>query len=328
MSYGIIRVQKFKATAVKAIQFHNRREKDSRTNPDIDKDRTSQNVTLIDCPDYRAAIADRLSTLKTSRAVRKDAVVMAQILVTSGPEFFEGMNPEKQQEFFQQSLAFIANRYGQENILSAVIHLDEKTPHMHVDLTPIREGRLTAKTIFTRAEFSKLHTDFASDVGKKWGLKRGESREEKQRHLSTEEYKLKARREMLEQEREHLAIAPRLNSNDVVPQKFGLLKKEEPAAVAARLNEKLAPLWDAQAHVRLLKMQVNELKEQVENLQTDKEKMREQIRKYKKIFSMGLTRDQVIALWNKAEEYREENQKNVSEKQMIEQQEQKRMRMR
>lgn len=57
------------------------------------------------------------------------------------------MPQEKQQAFFRQSLDFIANRYGKENILSAVIHMDEKTPHMHVDLTPIRDGRLTAKAI-------------------------------------------------------------------------------------------------------------------------------------------------------------------------------------
>lgn len=339
MSYGIIRVQKFKATAVKAIQFHNRREKKSRTNPDIDEARTQKNVALVDCPDYRAAIADRLSTLKTTRAVRKDAVVMAQILVTSGPEFFEGMTPGKQREFFQQSLEFIADRYGQENILSAVIHMDEKTPHMHVDLTPIRDGRLTAKTIFTRAEFSKLHTDFAREVGQKWCLKRGESREEKQRHLSSEEYKLKARREALEEEREHLAFPQRLSGEDVEPQKLGLLKKEEPAAVAARLNEKLAPLWAARAHVHLLQTQVRELKEQVEHLKADRDDMRRHVKNYQKFFSVGLTSDQLRALLDMADSYRKENRKQAEKKAQEEreerekrpsenQQEKKRMRMR
>ena len=186
MSYAIVRVQKFKATAVKAIQFHNLREKDSRTNPDIDKSRTKENYVLVECPDFRKAIAERLETLQTSRAVRKDAVVMAQVLVTSGPEFFQDMPRDKQQKFFQNSLDFLADRYGKENILSAVVHMDERTPHMHVDLTPIRDGRLTAKTIFTRGELGQLQTDFAREVGQAWGLQRGESREEKRRHLSTE----------------------------------------------------------------------------------------------------------------------------------------------
>lgn len=303
MSYAIVRVQKFKASAVRGIQFHNRREKDSRTNPDIDKSRTPQNVTLIDCPDYRAAIADRLSTLKTSRAVRKDAVVMAQVLVTSGPEFFRDMPQEKQQAFFRQSLDFIANRYGKENILSAVIHMDEKTPHMHVDLTPIRDGRLTAKAIFTRAELGNLQTDFARDVGQQYGLKRGESREEKQRHLSTAEYKLKARRDELEKNAADLQPAPLLKADDVVPQKVGLLKKEEPAAVAARLNDKLAPLRDAMAQVRLLQSRVGKLEAEQERQRPELDRLKQ----YRKIFREGLTNEQQRALWDAANAYRAQN---------------------
>lgn len=314
MSYAIVRVQKFKASAVRGIQFHNRREKDSRTNPDIDKSRTPQNVALIDCPDYRAAIADRLSTLKTSRAVRKDAVVMAQVLVTSGPEFFKDMPLEKQQAFFRQSLDFIADRYGKDNILSAVIHMDEKTPHMHVDLTPIRDGRLTAKTIFTRAELGNLQTDFARDVGQQYGLKRGESREEKQRHLSTAEFKLKARRDELERNAAKLQPAPLLKADDVVPQKVGLLKKEEPAAVAARLNDKLAPLRDAMAQAKLLNSEIKKLKKQVEDLEEEKEKKTKRLKLYVKAFRDGLTDDQVYALGDMAKQYRKENKEKEQAK--------------
>lgn len=202
MSYGIIRVQKFKASAVKGIQIHNRREKESRTNPDIDKDRSQDNLALVDCPDFKQAIQQRLDTLSSSKAVRKDAVVMAQVLVTSGPEYFENMPKEKQRAFFEQSLDFIAARYGRENILSAVVHLDERTPHMHVDLTPIRDGRLTAKTIFTQQEFSSLHTDFHRAVGASWGLLRGETKEAKQYHLDTASYKYKAKLDAMKEELE------------------------------------------------------------------------------------------------------------------------------
>ena len=212
------------------------------------------------------------------------------------------MPQEKQQAFFRQSLDFIANRYGKENILSAVIHMDEKTPHMHVDLTPIRDGRLTAKAIFTRAELGNLQTDFARDVGQQYGLKRGESREEKQRHLSTAEYKLKARRDELEKNAADLQPAPLLKADDVVPQKVGLLKKEEPAAVAARLNDKLAPLRDAMAQVRLLQSRVGKLEAEQERQRPELDRLKQ----YRKIFREGLTNEQQRALWD-ANAYRAQN---------------------
>ena len=296
MSYAIVRVQKFKATAVKAIQFHNLREKDSRTNPDIDKSRTKENYVLVECPDFRKAIAERLETLQTSRAVRKDAVVMAQVLVTSGPEFFQDMPRDKQQKFFQNSLDFLADRYGKENILSAVVHMDERTPHMHVDLTPIRDGRLTAKTIFTRGELGQLQTDFAREVGQAWGLQRGESREEKRRHLSTEEYKIHARREELERQAREL-------NPEVTPQKLGLFQKESPLQVAERLNQKFQPLKDTVAQLRTLQGKVRTLEKEVEAARPELERLK----RYQNAYALGLSIPQQKALVAHADQFRSQN---------------------
>jgi hypothetical protein len=304
MSYAIVRVQKFKATAVKAIQFHNLREKDSRTNPDIDKSRTKENYVLVECPDFRKAIAERLETLQTSRAVRKDAVVMAQVLVTSGPEFFQDMPRDKQQKFFQNSLDFLADRYGKENILSAVVHMDERTPHMHVDLTPIRDGRLTAKTIFTRGELGQLQTDFAREVGQAWGLQRGESREEKRRHLSTEEYKIHARREELErQARELNPEVPEIRPDEVTPQKLGLFQKERPLQVAERLNQKFQPLKDTVAQLRTLQGKVRTLEKEVEAARPELERLK----RYQNAYALGLSIPQQKALVAHADQFRSQN---------------------
>lgn len=304
MSYAIVRVQKFKATAVKAIQFHNHREKDSRTNPDIDKSRTKENYALVECPDFRKAIAERLETLQTSRAVRKDAVVMAQVLVTSGPEFFQNMPRDKQQKFFQNSLDFLADRYGKENILSAVVHMDERTPHMHVDLTPIRDGRLTAKTIFTRGELSQLQTDFAREVGHAWGLQRGESREEKRRHLSTEEYKIHARREELErQARELRPEVPEIRPDEVTPQKLGLFQKENPQQVAERLNQKFQPLKETVSQLRTLQGKVRTLEKEIEAARPELERLK----RYQNAYALGLSISQQKALVAHADQFRSQN---------------------
>ena len=196
MSYGIVRIEKYKAEDVRGIEYHDKRTRPSKSNPDIKHEKTTENYTLIPCEgSYSKAIKQRLSKLSSTKAVRKDAVVLVQFLVTSDTSFFENMSLEKEKAFFLQSLDFLLARYGQENFFSAVVHRDERTPHMAVSMTPIRDGRLTAKEIFSRKELTALHTDFHRSVGQHWGLQRGESREEKRKHLSVADFKAKTQLE-------------------------------------------------------------------------------------------------------------------------------------
>lgn len=191
MSYGIVRVQKFKQTAVRGIQTHDHRERESLTNPDIDKAKKAENYALVDSDSFNDAIQERLKPVRadSTKALRKDAVVMCQLMITSDNDFFKSLTPEREKNFFKHAFDFIANRYGHGNIISATVHKDEKTPHMHINLVPIRGGRLIASEIFTREELGNLHTDFYNSVGKNWGLNRGETREEKRHHLSVGDFK-------------------------------------------------------------------------------------------------------------------------------------------
>jgi len=95
MSYGVIRVQKFTAGSVGGIEIHDRRVKDhSHTNPDIDWSKASNNYDL--CPaqndSFRRAVNERIRQLNLPKAVRKDAIVMAQVIVTSDSEFFDNLS--------------------------------------------------------------------------------------------------------------------------------------------------------------------------------------------------------------------------------------------
>ncbi len=193
MSYGIVRVQKFSSGSVKGIEIHDRREKEgvSHTNKDIDWSRTDQNYDLHSAQNssFQKAVKNRISQLHLSKAVRKDAVVMAQVLVTSDHEFFEWMPPQEIQKFFSDSYHFLADRYGAENIVSATVHLDERTPHMHFNFVPVtKDGRLSAKDILTRKSLIEQQTAFFEQVGKKYGLYRG-IQGSKEKHLDTAEYK-------------------------------------------------------------------------------------------------------------------------------------------
>lgn len=178
MSFAVVHMQKFGKGGLRGIQSHNQREKDPHTNPDIDKSRTEQNYTVHDTGDfvnYHKAVKNSLDiSYKGDKTIRKDAVVMCSFIVTSDNDFFKGLSAEKQEQFFRDSYTFFADRYGVENIINANVHMDEKTPHMHLGVVPITaDGRLSAKTLFDRKELTSIQTDFAKQVGERYGLERG-----------------------------------------------------------------------------------------------------------------------------------------------------------
>lgn len=205
MSYGIIRVQKFTSGSVKGIEIHNKREKNtSHSNPDIDFNKSENNYSLIDYDkniddknkSYNKKIKERISELNFTRKVRKDAIVMCECLVTSDENFFNGISKDKQKEFFQKSYNWIKERYGEKNIISAIVHLDEKTPHMHIDFIPItKDNRLCAKDLFNKKTLFELHNDFYKEIGIEFNLSRGETREDKRRHLDVENFKIATKKE-------------------------------------------------------------------------------------------------------------------------------------
>ena len=146
-------MDKFKKEAIRGIQSHNRREWESHSNPDIDYDRSAANYELHDVAssNYAEAIQIRIDDLLLVKAVRKDAVRMCGLIVTSDKAFFDGLTPEETRRFFEESKAFLTEFVGAENVISAMVHMDEKTPHMHflhVPMTP--DGRLNANKIYTR----------------------------------------------------------------------------------------------------------------------------------------------------------------------------------
>lgn len=91
---------------------------------------------------------------------------------------------------------FISDKYGEQNIVAFIAHLDEQNPHVHCTLLPIKDGKFAYKEIFAgkdkyeySARMKQLHSDFA-EVNRKWGLSRGSSVSETgARHRTTEEYR-------------------------------------------------------------------------------------------------------------------------------------------
>jgi len=183
------------------MQIHNQREKESLTNPDIDKDRMQLNYDLLnDAPiDFNQAIQNEIDErYKGQKAIRKDAVKLCEFVVTSDKDFFDQLAPGKEKRFFEESLSFIQDRYGKDNILYGIVHKDEKTPHMHVGMVPITEdGKLAAKQFFgKRTELQQLQDKFHEHVVKKgFDLERGIASDAK--HIETKRLKVLIANEQL-----------------------------------------------------------------------------------------------------------------------------------
>lgn len=208
VGYAVVHMMKIKSGAVGGIQSHNNREHEPKTNPDVDMSRSEDNYDLIPCDNYKRSIKEKLSNLvESSRAIRKDAVVVCNFIVTSDNETMDALGADRQREFFRDSVKWFSDRYGADRVLNATVHMDETTPHLHIGVMPItQDGRLSAKAIFTKTEMKAIQTEFARDVGEKYGLKRGVEGSERT-HLSEARFK---EQKALEMANEHGAIAQEL----------------------------------------------------------------------------------------------------------------------
>lgn len=208
VGYAVVHMMKIKSGAVGGIQSHNNREHEPKTNPDVDMSRSEDNYDLIPCDNYKRSIKEKLTNLvESSRAVRKDAVVVCNFIVTSDNETMDALGADRQREFFQDSVKWFSDRYGADRVLNATVHMDETTPHLHIGVMPItQDGRLSAKAIFTKTEMKAIQTEFARDVGEKYGLERGVEGSERT-HLSEARFK---EQKALEMANEHGAIAQEL----------------------------------------------------------------------------------------------------------------------
>ncbi|HDR8060727.1 TPA: MobV family relaxase [Bacillus cereus] len=210
--FMVCHMQKFKMTDVKGLQIHNQREKENHSNPDIIQERTKQNYDLIhgkENVDYKKLIQDRIQDgVVSDRAIRKDAVVCCSFMISASPDYMNSLSQAEQRRFFEESVCFLKARYGEENFVYASVHVDEKTPHMHVGMVPVNEKqKLSAYSFFkNKSEFHDLQDKIYEHVKEKgFDIERGVSSDRK--HLSTQRFKavtLQQEIEKLEQEKKEI----------------------------------------------------------------------------------------------------------------------------
>ncbi len=149
MAYTILRFKKDKGGAVAGCERHNERKKEAyKSNPDIDINKSKDNYHIIQAPKYTYSRQIKELIKKYGCKVRKDSVKLVETLITASPEFINKLSEKEKREYFERTTEFIKQEVGEDRIISAVVHMDEATPHMHLVFCPInKDGKLSAKSI-------------------------------------------------------------------------------------------------------------------------------------------------------------------------------------
>ena len=191
--YAILRFAKYKGPEISGIEAHNERTKEKyESNPDIDPTRSHLNFHLIN-PERKYRAESERQIKEAGCRTRSDSIRVVEALVTASPEFFKGKKKADMKAYFQEAVDFIKQHQSPETIISAVVHLDEKNPHMHLCFVPLTEDkRLCAKEIVgNRKKLTEWQDKFWEHMVKKYpDLERGESASETGRdHIPTRVFK-------------------------------------------------------------------------------------------------------------------------------------------
>lgn len=185
-------IAKYKATSVGHMLAHYRRDASSLGRENIDPTRTKDNYTLgLDDRDGKVGAMDgiepnwatvegriegvnKAAKAAGKRAVRKDAVVMADVVVTLP----ENVRKGDEGKFFGYAYWFLILKLGKENMMGGFVHRDEVRKdgspvrdHMHVPFTPIVDGRFNYKKMCPRAFYQSLHKELGDYLEKQMGYR-------------------------------------------------------------------------------------------------------------------------------------------------------------
>jgi hypothetical protein len=169
MAFAIMRAKKLATMgSVASSMQHNFRERET---PNADPERTPENEHL-QAQTTDEAMGKLRELLPEKR--RKDAVLAVEYVMTASPEWWKTATEAQQKAFFERSQAWLADKYGQQNILVASIHKDETSPHLSAFVVPkTADGRLSAKDfIGNRDKMRKDQSTFAERLAD-LGLDRG-----------------------------------------------------------------------------------------------------------------------------------------------------------
>lgn len=289
-NFAIMRCEKLNSRGnVGASLQHAFRERDT---PNADASKTPENEHLVNSELTDQAM-EKLNDLLPEKH-RKDAVLCVEYVMTASPEWMNSAPPDAQKEFMDRSMEWLTDKYGAENVIAAIVHKDEATPHLSAFVVPKTEdGRLSAKDfIGSRQLLRDDQTSFAEKV-QDLGLERGI-----EGSRATHE-RVKSHYAALNQEQ----TRPELSAEDLQPKVLekGIFSKtvETPEQTQERLNEQIRDEVQPMAEKAAVASQE---RKRAKEMQQGMVQMRERLQAFQ-----GLSKEQQKQLEKQAEKMKEEN---------------------
>jgi len=140
MSYAIVRNVKMTRVQAQGICIHNDRKAKNHSNKEIDTTKTYLNYYIKKIELNYIKEFDKLKDKYDLKGqIRSNSIIMCEMVFTSDKEFFNKIGEKETKRYFDECYKFMCNykNLGEKNIISAVVHLDEETPHMHLVYIPV-----------------------------------------------------------------------------------------------------------------------------------------------------------------------------------------------
>ena len=204
MSYAIIRNEKYTKDEMNQLAPHNERYKKKYSNKNIDLSKTSQNYHLKR-PIENTYYKEYKRLIKQNNLyegqIHKNSIYACEMILTSDSSFFDRIGQEETKRYFKECYNFVSNYQGlgEENIISAVVHLDEESPHMHLVYIPVINSvdrvdnpirKVNSREFWKgKSSYKKLQDEFYKYIKDKgFDLERGKENTDR-KHLDTDNMK-------------------------------------------------------------------------------------------------------------------------------------------
>ena len=288
MSYAIIRNSNYKKDNLAGLYKHNERKNTNYSNKDIDKTKSINNYSLKQCnTTYLNAIKILQKENDLKGRIIKTTNVACELIITSDKEFFERIGEEETKRYFQIAYNFVANykNLGEKYILSAKVHMDESTPHLHLVFVPVihkldkKSGKQIDKIACSeywkgRDSYRQLQDAFykyITDNG--FDLERGQSKGTK--HIDIETLKQITNYDNIKYEHIHNQVQP-INTNNT---SLILQQNNELVEYPNKLKLQLSKSITAINEVENLKYENSNLKSENKKLKDENQKLKTYIKK-------------------------------------------------
>ena len=286
MSYAIIRNENYKMGQLGLIYRHNERKNTNYSNKDINKQNSIKNYSIKSInTSYQKAFKILKEQYNLKGQIKKVSNVMCELIITSDKYFFDLIGENETKRYFQRAYDFVKDyqNLGEQYIVSAKVHLDETTPHLHIVFIPVihkldrKSGKMIDKISCSefwkgKDSYKKLQDSFYKCVRDNgFDLERGKSNNLE--HLSTEKLKQITNYENIKYELKNNKIKEVDNTN----LQMAVAQNKKLVVYTNKLKSYLAKSFKAMERVDNLQVENKDLKQENYELKQENKRLKEYI---------------------------------------------------